>query len=136
MASAQLLPWAWCTDERPVPMIAFHGTEDTATPYHGGPSWVSRVAFPDIPRFAARWAGRNRCAPEPADSVVAADVVRHSWPGCADGASVVLYTIQGGGHTWPGGGPLPEWFVGPTTHSIDASRLMWLFFRQHRLVTG
>ena len=29
VASAQLLPWSWCTDPRPVPMIAFHGTADT-----------------------------------------------------------------------------------------------------------
>src|SRR2546426_8468975 len=28
---------------------------------------------------------------------------------CADDAAVVLYTIRGGGHTWPGGQPLPEW---------------------------
>jgi len=46
---------------------------------------------------------------------------------------VVLYTIKGGGHTWPGGQPLPEWFVGRTSNSIDASSLMWAFFRAHRL---
>ncbi|MDP2955697.1 MAG: PHB depolymerase family esterase [Longimicrobiales bacterium] len=135
VASAQTLPWGWCTDDRPVPMIAFHGTEDRTTPYDGGPSWVSRVAFPAIPRWAARWAGRNGCAPEPADSAVAADVVRRSYTDCVGGASVVLYTIQGGGHTWPGGGPLPEWMVGPTSHSVDATRVMWSFFREHRLLT-
>jgi poly(3-hydroxybutyrate) depolymerase len=26
---------------------------------------------------------------------------------------------------------LPEWFVGPTSRSIDASRQMWAFFRAH-----
>jgi polyhydroxybutyrate depolymerase len=46
-----------------------------------------------------------------------------------------LYTIRGGGHTWPGGGPMPEWFVGSTTRSIDASALMWAFFSQHPLVS-
>jgi polyhydroxybutyrate depolymerase len=46
----------------------------------------------------------------------------------------VLYTIQGGGHTWPGGTPLPKWFVGSTTRSISATSLMWSFFSVHPLV--
>jgi polyhydroxybutyrate depolymerase len=46
---------------------------------------------------------------------------------------VVLYTVRGGGHTWPGGSPLPEWFVGRTTASIDATSLMWAFFSEHPL---
>src|SRR5712691_13334857 len=37
VAAAQTLPWSWCTDHRPVPMIAFHGTADLV-PYQGGPS--------------------------------------------------------------------------------------------------
>ena len=28
---------------------------------------------------------------------------------------------------------LPKWFVGRTTHSVDATRLMWAFFRDHPL---
>ena len=46
----------------------------------------------------------------------------------------VLYTIQGGGHTWPGGKSMLEWFLGRTSRSIDASSQMWAFFREHRLV--
>lgn len=133
VASAQTLPWEWCTDRKPVPMIAFHGTADRATPYKGGGSWVRRRAFPDIRVWTANWARRNRCDRIPVDSVIAVDVVRASYTGCADNAAVVLYTIQGGGHTWPGGGPLPEWFVGRTSNSVDASGVMWEFFRQHPL---
>jgi polyhydroxybutyrate depolymerase len=113
-------------------MIAFHGTADPEVPYRGGTSWVSRVAFPDVRAWTANWARRNGCAPAAIDSVVATDVTRRSYADCA--AAVVLYTVEGGGHTWPGGGPLPEWFVGPTSHSIDASRVMWAFFAEHRLV--
>jgi polyhydroxybutyrate depolymerase len=65
--------------------------------------------------------------------VVAADVTRREYPKCADDAAVVLYTIKAGGHTWPGGKPLPEWFVGRTSHSIDATSQMWAFFREHQL---
>jgi polyhydroxybutyrate depolymerase len=64
---------------------------------------------------------------------VAVDVTRRAYTGCADDAAVVLYTVQDGGHTWPGGTPLPEWFVGRTTRTIDATNLMWEFFRNHPL---
>jgi polyhydroxybutyrate depolymerase len=64
---------------------------------------------------------------------VAADVTRIAYTNCADDAAVVLYRIEGGGHTWPGGQPLPEWFAGPTSRSIDASSEMWAFFEAHPL---
>ena len=135
VAAAQLLPWNWCTDRRPVPMIAFHGTADWATPYTGGSSWVASWPFPDIPTWTANWARRNRCGPNPVESLVAADVTRIEYTNCADEATVVLYTVQGGGHTWPGGMRLPEWFVGTTSNSVDASSAMWAFLREHRLLT-
>jgi polyhydroxybutyrate depolymerase len=134
VASAQLLPFDWCKDKRAVPMIAFHGTADRTVPYHGGKSWVARAAFPDMPTWAADWARRNRCSPNPVESVAAADVTRLEYTDCGDDAGVVLYTVHGGGHSWPGGGPLPEWLVGPTSRSIDATSQMWAFFREHRLV--
>ena len=134
VASAQFLPFDWCTDERAVPMIAFHGTADRPVPYHGGKSWVAPVAFPDMPTWAANWARRNRCGSNPVESAVAPDVTRLEYSSCADNAAVVLYTVKGGGHSWPGGQPLPEWLVGPTCRSIDATRQMWAFFREHRLL--
>ncbi len=133
VAAAHLLPWEWCTDRRPVPMIAFHGTADRQVPYNGGKSWVAPNPFPNVPAWVANWARRNRCAPTPSDSAVATDVTRRSFTSCAGDAAVVLYTIKGGGHTWPGGKPLPEWFAGWTSTSIDATSLMWAFFREHPL---
>jgi polyhydroxybutyrate depolymerase len=135
VASAQFLSWDACQDvERPVPMIAFHGTEDRFTPYHGGVSWAGRNhVFPSIPAFTETWARRNRCTAGPVESVAAPDVRRLEYRDCADGAPVVLYTILGGGHTWPGGGPAPRWFVGTTSKGIDATRTMWEFFAEHPL---
>jgi polyhydroxybutyrate depolymerase len=103
--------------------------------YHGGKSWVARVEFPDIPTWTAGWARRNRCGSNPVESAAAADVTRLEYADCADDAAVVLYTVKEGGHSWPGGGLLPEWLVGPTNRSIDATSLMWAFFRDHRLPT-
>ena len=133
VAAAQILPWSWCADTRPMPMIAFHGTGDRVTPYNGGKVWIAPEPFPSVPEWAANWARRNRCAPKPVDSALTADVTRRSYTNCAEDAAVVLYTIQGGGHTWPGGEPLTEWLAGPTSRSIDATAQMWAFFREHPL---
>src|SRR6184192_703987 len=60
VAAAQLLPFSWCTDARPVPMIAFHGTADRAVPYNGGTSWVAPDSFPNVLTWTRNWARRNR----------------------------------------------------------------------------
>jgi polyhydroxybutyrate depolymerase len=43
---------------------------------------------------------------------------------------VVLYTIEGGGHTWPGGPPV-GWRVGRVSRDLDATRTMIDFFDRH-----
>lgn len=133
VGAAYLRPFSSCADMRPVPSIAFHGTADRFTSYEGGKSWVAPRPFPNIRTWTANWAQRNQCGPEPVESTVAADVTRLEYTDCAPGADVVLYTIRGGGHTWPGGGPAPEWFLGPTSTGIDATGLMWEFFKEHPL---
>ena len=132
---ALFLPWGGCEDiGRPVPMILFHGTEERFAPYHGGESPVAREhVFPSIPKFTAAWARRNRCGAQPVETRVADDVTRLEYQGCADGADVWLYTIHGGGHTWPGGGDHPEWLLGRTSRSVNASREAWAFFQAHPL---
>jgi polyhydroxybutyrate depolymerase len=136
VGAALTVPWQWCADHHPVPAIWFHGTADRAAPYRGGTSWVAPTgSFPSIPRFVANWARRNRCGDTPVETAVAPDITRSTYTRCADDAAVVLYTIRGGGHTWPGGGPLPEAWVGPTNREIDASSLMWEFFSAHPLST-
>jgi len=133
VAAAQSLPWDWCPDSTPVPMIAFHGTADPIVPFVGGKVWMAPEPFPSIRSWVANWARRNECASTPIESEVVADVIRLEYAGCAQDASVVLYEIQGGGHSWPGGKPLPKWLVGSTTTAVDATRQMWSFFRQHPL---
>jgi len=117
-----------CQPERPVPMIAIHGTDDNVVPYEGDGTWL-----PDINEWAAEWAERNECTtvsvtlPAPGD-----DVSGIAYTGCAADAEVVLYTVDGGGHTWPGDPePLPERFG--VTSEVSASALQWQFFSRFRL---
>jgi polyhydroxybutyrate depolymerase len=133
VGAAQTLPWSWCKDNRPVPMIDFHGTADRFAFYNGGQSWVAPAPFPAVPTWTKKWARRNRCRPNPIDSAVAPDVTRREYMNCAADGDVVLYTVHGGGHQWFGGELLPEFFVGPMSRSIDATSVMWAFFRAHPL---
>ena len=133
--AAHFVPFEWCGEAKPMPMIAFHGTNEQFTPYRGGKvPWLARDhRFPSIPEFTAKWARRNGCDPAAVETADAPDVTRIEYRGCEAGASVRLYRIEGGGHTWPGGTELPEWLVGPTNRNIDASAVMWEFFGRHRL---
>lgn len=137
VSPAQSLPWNTFADPAPMPLISFHGTADPIIPYQGGPLGDPfnpvKVDFPPVCAWTAQWAQRNRCGADPVESPVAAHVTRLDYGGCASGAPVVLYTVQGGGHTWPGGKPLPEWWLGATNHEIDATALMWAFFQAHPL---
>jgi polyhydroxybutyrate depolymerase len=128
VAAAQTLPMSWCGAPGPMPLIAFHGTADRFVPY-GGPSF-------GFPGWTADWARRNHCDPKPMESGIATGVTRDEYMHCADGATVVRYTIQDGGHAWPGGRPLPRWMVGSTTTAIDATALMWEFFRRYERPTA
>lgn len=135
VAAPQLLPFSWCKDPRAVPMMAFHGTADPVVPYMGGFSWKAPGPrpYPDVSEWVAGWARRNQCATDPVEFRVAVHVSRREFTNCAQDAAVVLYTIDGGGHTWPGGKAMPEWWTGPTSSEVDANALMWQFFQAHPL---
>jgi len=131
VAAAQTLEWDRCTDSRPVPTIAFHGTADKFAPYQGGSSPIAPGTFPNIQDWTARVARRNQCKGDPSDTRITANVRRLAYTNCAENADVILYTVEGAGHTWPGGKHLAEWITGPTTDDVNASRVMWDFFLQH-----
>ena len=104
----------------PVPVLAFHGTADPIVPYASGATGRS---VPGVPVVGAlqnleAWVRLDRCRPTPVTRAPAHDIVRRQWAGCAAGSSVVLYTVVGGGHTWPGSPVvLSAAAFGPTTAS-------------------
>jgi polyhydroxybutyrate depolymerase len=59
-------------------------------------------------------------------------VRKETYGGFADSAEVVLYSVEGGGHTWPGKLQyLPESIIGRTSRDFDASEVIWQFFKEH-----
>ena len=160
-----------CEDGPPISYQAVYGTADNVLPYDGGlgapirrflssnpldasevdteeqESQISSIAFPPVDDALARWAERNGCAAEPDEDRVSDEVVRRSWPDCDGGAEVVLFVVEGGGHSWPGtplfggdartqadtaAGGLAS-VAGTTTMDISATGLAWEFFQRHQL---
>jgi len=107
----------------PVPVYAFHGTSDRINPYRGSGTARWDESVPDA---AMQWTIANGAGREPVISQVGPHVTRSSYG--ADGApnEVVLWTVRGGGHTWPGSplGLLLRLFLGKTTTEIDATALI------------
>ena len=131
VAGAYLLPWEECNPSRQVPAILFHGTADPIVPFQGGPSGSFDLPFPSIPEWADELAARNGCGKPALELSSSGDVSGIQYPDCS--ADVVFYTVAGGGHSWPGGKPLPKIITGYTSQDVDATRLMWDFFEQHPL---
>jgi polyhydroxybutyrate depolymerase len=119
---------------RPMPIVAFHGTKDPAVPFVNGGVGAS------LPGVKVRgtelnlrdWAALDRCRPTPQTQVLGSQVTRQTWSGCAPATDVVLYRIEGGGHSWPGAAPGSG--AGLTTQQISATDLILAFFADHRLV--
>jgi polyhydroxybutyrate depolymerase len=125
-----------CAATRPVSVISFQGTRDRLMPYEGGNVSIRRGQVLSAPRSAALFAEVNGCAPSPTvvaepDTVKDGTRVRRSvYGGCGEGREVVLYTIEGGGHTWPGGPPVGR-LVGRVSRDLDATRTILEFFDRH-----
>jgi polyhydroxybutyrate depolymerase len=123
-----------CT--RPMPVLAFHGTTDPFVPYQNDAIGLSLpgVRVRGTQLNMGDWARLDGCRRTPTARQVGAHVQRQVWPMCRDGTSVLLYTIVGGGHAWPGADG--QWVLGPDgppMDEIDATALVVDFFGQHRL---
>ncbi|MGE5193720.1 MAG: alpha/beta hydrolase family esterase [Deltaproteobacteria bacterium] len=125
--------------KRPVPVIHFHGTEDTFVPFGGSEARAKRfIPFKSVDETMRLWAKIDGCPEEPMatglpDSAEdGTTVTRKIWGPGKEGAEVVLYTVTGGGHTWPGMPPIVK-FLGKSTKDISANDLMWEFFQKHPL---
>lgn len=61
-------------------------------------------------------------------------VRRETYGPCNHETEVLLYAIEGGGHTWPGGDQyFPARIIGRTSGDIDANEVVWNFFKRHTL---
>ena len=144
-----------CPTDRPVPILAFHGTDDPILLFNGGfgdrlgsvmaegvgadPGDEPPLAEADLegdgyPAAVRAWAEQNGCEPEPDDEQVTDTVLRRTYRCDAD-AALEFVVIEGGGHTWPGSelSASLEAVMGRTEMGLDANAEIWAFFQRFAL---
>jgi polyhydroxybutyrate depolymerase len=133
-----------CSPSMSLPVLVINGTDDPLVHWEGGDvtgpfgrRTMARVL--SVQKSVRFWVARNECSLTP---VVAHESdldpsdgtrIRREYYGMGrDGAEVVLYAVEGGGHTWPGGKQyLPAFVIGKTSRDMDACRVIWEFFMKH-----
>ncbi|MGB5665942.1 MAG: PHB depolymerase family esterase, partial [Maribacter sp.] len=135
--SADYLPK--CKPELPTAVMVMNGTDDPLVPYDGGQIKVFKknrgeiISTNEIMDF---WKEKNGCTVKK-NTVALHDskaddtsVIVEEYSNCQDRGALVLYTIKGGGHTWPGGKQyLGERWIGKTNRDIVACDVIWEFFK-------
>jgi polyhydroxybutyrate depolymerase len=136
---AGTMPVAGQPPDRPMPVLHFHGTADNVVAYEGVPeSTQEHFSFLSVDESIGFWARQNACLPAPVVTELedraddGTTVRRLAYENEAGQQRVVLYRIDGGGHTWPGQKPPPA-ILGKSTKDIDANDLIWDFFQRFEL---
>jgi polyhydroxybutyrate depolymerase len=113
-----------CNPDRPVPVMQFHGTADPVVPYAG------------VATTIANWVNYNLCPATPVitnlpdiDTTDNSTVTVSYYGLCEESTEVILYTINNGGHTWPGA----TYIIGVTNQDIEASHEIWNFFKKYTI---
>jgi polyhydroxybutyrate depolymerase len=129
-----------CHPARPVSVMYMHGTKDPLVPINGGPVARTNGTCISLTDAAGFWRKADHTADQPLEEDLpnreadGTSIHRETWKAASQGTEVVVYTIKGGGHTWPGGMQyLPAIIVGKVTHQMDATPVIWEFFSRHSL---
>lgn len=127
---------------QPVSVLIVQGTADPLVPYEGGkiagPDGKNRGGIIATDEAVRLWTRANGCSPEPEvawlpdrDPGDGCRTESRTWSGGRDGTEVVLWRIEGGGHTWPGGLQyLPARIIGPVTRDFGSQEI-WEFFERN-----
>lgn len=131
-----------CSPARPISILIMNGTEDPLMPYEGGDVHfygrkLGLVLSTDD--TVGMWVGFNDCELPPQSELLpdldpqdGTRIRLDVYPNCAAGTEVRLYSVQGGGHTWPGGVQyVPRFVVGRVSHDLRSNRAIWNFFEDN-----
>ncbi len=150
---------AAATGGRGVPIVFFEGVDDPLLPWGDGRSkelgklgealGISALGSIDsplakmgglrtVPETIGFWTGNNHAPATPQVTAmpdrVPGDGTRVEMHNYGSGANqVLLYRIEGGGHTWPGALNIKavSGISGNISQDIDATELLWDFFSRH-----
>jgi polyhydroxybutyrate depolymerase len=128
---------------KPVPLLMIHGTDDRTVPWAGGVlvrGKKKRGEVLSVLDTVSYWARNNGCNAQVAVKILPDVDTRDGTVGflvnygCPDPDNeLVLVSIQGGGHTWPGAAAtMPDLNEGKTSRDLNASQFIWDFFSRHK----
>jgi polyhydroxybutyrate depolymerase len=127
-----------CKPSRPISVMYIQGTKDPLVHIEGGPVARTHGNAVSLERAAQFWRDWDHTSEQPAEEQLpdrahdGTTVRRRVFGKGKDGTDVVVYTIEGGGHTWPGARQyLPVFLVGKASRNLDATRVIWEFFAKH-----
>jgi polyhydroxybutyrate depolymerase len=109
-----------------VSAMLINGTADRIVPIEGGysrhrgPGGELRGRVLSLHDTAERWRAINRCQRGSGQTHTTEGSSRTTTDGGVGGATVVAWTVFGGGHTWPGR-PTPPGWAEPTSVEFDAA---------------
>jgi polyhydroxybutyrate depolymerase len=122
----------------PMPVLYMHGTKDPIVPYKGGKLFGRHIFSHE--EIIKKWVALDRCNPKPIITNIpdaahdGTSVTREEYDNAENGLKVIGYTINNGGHTWPGGWQyFPKFIIGKTTHNLNACETIWEFFKPYKL---
>jgi polyhydroxybutyrate depolymerase len=132
-----------CEEGPPVGLAILNGTSDPIVPYAGGLIKVfkkERGTVLSTRDTVDLWRARNGCSGATASGMQTIDPVedetsvkKTTWRDGCPSTPVVLYRIEGGGHTWPSGTQyLPSFTVGKVTKDIDGAIEVWRFIQEFK----
>ena len=137
--SAALPKTMICLPSRPVPALFMAGTDDPIVPNNGGTYKPGQFHVLSAEDSAKAWARFDRCGEKPAQEKLPAsekggkEIKTLTFGDCQDNAQVVLYSIKGGGNTWPGGEQyLSEKEVGKTS-DLNGNEVIWSFLNTRKI---
>ena len=123
---------AGCKPGKSVPMLIMNGTEDRIL------HWARSGTYAGTDATVAHFRALNGCTDKAAtqaypdlDASDNSRVTRLAYT-CPQGADVVLYRVDGGGHHWPSRANQArfEFILGPRNRDIEAGEEIWAFFKR------
>lgn len=122
-----------CQTSRAVPLMVFHGKQDRVNTYvHTSLSrdyWAAGVE-----ESLEGWVQKNGCHNIPETTPISNVVTRIAWKNCRDASEIVFFSVDNGGHTWPGSPiVMTQPWSGEPNQDIVAGQLIWDFFKAHPL---
>lgn len=122
----------------PLPAMYIHGTKDPIVSYNGGKLFGRKIFSHD--EILKKWVEMDKCNPAPLitktpdEAQDGTSIIREEYKNPATGLKVIGYTVEGGGHTWPGGWQYaPRFIVGKTTKNLNACQAIWDFFKEYKI---